>query len=141
MTRRDFSVALAGVGASAGLVSAHPPAVILKAIAGVRLPATLAISTTADRSSAIEKMRAGLFELRTYRTAATGLASELAAVFPRAGIHPLLAQTDGPNLIYLIPFQDLTARDRAWTTLTADPRWIRARPSFQSYHFGLYKVA
>jgi hypothetical protein len=141
MTRRAFSVALVGVGASGGLLSARPPVVILKAMAGVRLPETLAIATTADRSRAIQKLRAGLFELRTYRTAAPGLASDLAAVFPRTGIRPLFAETDGSDLTYLIPFENLTVRDRAWTTLNADPHWIRARLSFQSYHFGLYKVA
>ncbi len=86
-------------------------------------------------------MRAGLFELRIYRTAVPGLASKFAAVFPRSGIRPLLEETDGSDLTYLIPFEDLTARDRAWTMLNADPRWIRTRPPFQSYHFGLYKVA
>ena len=82
-----------------------------------------------------------LLELRIYRGAGPGLAKHLAAVFPRAGIRPLLQATAGPDLAYLIPFQDLSARHRSWTELNADPEWIRARPQFQSYHFGLYRTA
>jgi len=46
---------------------------------------------------------------------------------------------EGPNLTYLIPFENLTARDQAWTAVNADPQWIGARAQFQSYHFGLYR--
>jgi hypothetical protein len=87
------------------------------------------------------KPRASLLELRIYRGAGPGLAKHLAAVFPRAGIRPLLQATDGPDLAYLIPFQDLSARHRSWTELNADPEWTRARPRFQSYRFGLYQVS
>jgi hypothetical protein len=82
-----------------------------------------------------------LLELRIYRGAGPGLAEHLAAVFPRAGIRPLLQATAGRDLTYLIPFRNLSARHRAWTELDADPEWIGARPRFQSYHFGLYRVA
>ena len=46
---------------------------------------------------------------------------------------------EGPNLTYLIPFENLTARDQAWTAVNADPQWIGARAQFQAYHFGLYR--
>jgi hypothetical protein len=82
-----------------------------------------------------------LLELRIYRGAGPGLAKHLAAVFPRAGIRPLLSRSDGPDLIYLIPFENLTARHRSWTELNADPEWIRSRPRFQSYRFDLYQVS
>jgi hypothetical protein len=137
MTRRAFSVALAGVGALP-VLGDPSRVVILKAIAGARLPATFTITTNSP-----EKMRQGVWELRSYRASESQtalLAIKFAAVFPRAGIRPLLGETDGPNLTYLIPFENLTARDRAWTTLNADLEWISARPPFQSYHFGLYKV-
>ena len=81
-----------------------------------------------------------LLELRIYRGAGPGLAKHLAAVFPRAGIRPLQQFTAGPDLAYLIPFRDLSARHRAWTELNADPEWISARPQFQAYHFGLYRA-
>jgi len=136
MTRREFS-ALAGVLALPGCVPNDPSrVVILKAIAGARLPATLAIATTSP-----DKLREGLWELRTYRGATPMLASKFAGIFPRAGIRPLSKATDGPNLTYLIPFENLTARDRAWTALNADPEWAGARARFQSYHFGLYELA
>jgi hypothetical protein len=138
MTRRAFSVALAGMGALP-VLGGPSRVVILKAIAGARLPATFRITTNSP-----EKMRRGVWELRTYRTSESqtaALAIQFAAVFSRAGIRPLWGETNGPNLTYLIPFENLTARDRAWTTLNADPQWISARPPFQSYHFGLYKLA
>jgi NIPSNAP len=136
MTRREFS-ALAGVLALPGFVpNDSSRVVILKAIAGARLPATLAIATTSP-----DKMREGLWELRTYRGVAPMLASHFSSAFPRAGIRPLSQATDGPNLAYLIPFENLAARDRAWTALNADPEWAPVRARFQSYHFGLYEVA
>jgi hypothetical protein len=71
--------------------------------------------------------------------AAPVLASLLGNIFPRTGIQPLLSGMEGPNLTYLIPFENLTARDQAWTAVNADPQWIGARAQFQSYHFGLYR--
>jgi len=135
MTRREFSIALAGSAALPALVSGDPsPFVILQAIAGVCLPETLAIPTDSP-----ETLRRGLWELRTYRGAAPELASHLVRIFPRAGIRPLLSGTDGPELTYFIPFENLTTRERAWTAVNADPQWIRARTQFRSYHFGLYR--
>jgi len=61
------------------------------------------------------KPRESLLELRIYRGAGPGLAKHLAAVFPRAGIRPVLQATAGPDLAYLIPFENLTARHRSWT--------------------------
>ncbi|MBZ5672836.1 MAG: NIPSNAP family protein [Acidobacteriia bacterium] len=137
MTRRNFSGLLAGFVAFPGFGSADPSAVVvLRAIAGARLPETLAITTSFP-----EKLRQGLWELRTYRGAAPALATQVATVFRGAGIRPLLSETNGENLTYLIPFENLAARDRAWTTVNADPEWMRARGRFQSYHFGLYRSA
>jgi NIPSNAP len=133
MTRREFSVSLAG------LVALPSFGVTLHAIAGARLPATLTIGIPLPD----DKLEA-LWELRTYRISESrpaALAEEFASIFPRAGIHPLLVTANGPNLTYLIPFGDLTARDRAWTSVNADPKWADARPRFQSYQFGLYRVA
>ena len=135
MTRREFSVSFAGLVASTTLVSGGASRVVmLEAIAGARLPETLAITTNSS-----EELRRGVWELRTYRGAAPALASHLAKVFPRAGIRPLLREIAGENLTYLIPFENLSARDRAWTAVNTDPHWIRARAQFQSYHFGLYR--
>lgn len=138
MTRRRFSGVLAGLGAaSPSLIAGDSPAiVILTAIAGARLPQTLAVAINSP-----ETLREGVWEVRTYRGATPAFASQLADVFPRAGIRPLLSGTDAGDLTYLIPFASLTARDRAWTAVNADPRWTSARTQFQSYHFGLYRSA
>ena len=133
MTRREFSFSLAGLAVSPGSV------VTLRAIAGARLPATLTIGIPLPGDK-----RDGLWELRTYRTSEShpvALAEKLAGIFPRAGIHPVSATTEGSSVTYLIPFENLTARDRAWTAVNADPKWARAAPRFQSYQFGLYRAA
>jgi len=135
MTRREFSAAFAGVTAIPSFARGDASrVVILEAIAGARLPVTLAIATDSP-----EKLRRGLWELRTYRGAAPAFARHLARIFPRAGIHPLLQDKDGENLSYFIPFENLAARDHAWTALNTDPQWMAARDQFQSYHFGLYR--
>jgi hypothetical protein len=135
MTRREFPSALAAVVASPGFLSAAAPEVVtLQAIAGVRLPETLLISTNSP-----DRLRSGVWELRIYRGAASGLASHFAGVFPRVGIRPFRWESAGESLAYLIPFENLTARDCAWTRLNADPAWMRAHPRFESYHFGLYR--
>ena len=74
------------------------------------------------------------------------LAGDFASLFPRVGIRPVSLRPvsqgmAGGDLTYLIPFENLTARDRAWTALNADAQWTGARARFQSYHFGLYEVA
>jgi hypothetical protein len=135
MTRRGFSAVLAaGVVVPAFEFRDASRVVTLEAIVGVRLPETLAIATDSP-----ETLRRGVWELRTYRGAAPALAGDLAEVFSRSGIRPLLQENTGEKLTYLIPFETLTARDRAWTALNADPRWTNARTRFQSYHFGLYR--
>jgi hypothetical protein len=133
MTRREFSYALSGLVAFPR--SGSSSQAVLQAIAGARLPGILTITTNSP-----EKMREGLWELRTYQGASPALASRLADVFPRAGIRPLFTESDGRNLSYLIPFENLTARDRAWTALNSDPDWTRLRHPFLSYHFGLYQL-
>ena len=82
------------------------------------------------------------FELRTYhaptlpqlkRRALHGRfrGSEV-GIFHRSGIHPLfyastLIGANLENLTYLIPFDSLAAREKAWAAFGADPEWIKAR--------------
>ncbi len=80
------------------------------------------------------------FELRTYHapTMAQLIAlhgrfrqSEV-GIFHRCGIFPLfyastLIGTNMENLTYLIPFDSLAAREKAWAAFSADPEWIKAR--------------
>jgi len=133
MTRREFSISLAGLAALPSL------GVTLHAIVGARLPATLTIGIPLPD----DKLEA-LWELRRYRTREShsgALAEEFTGILGRAAIHPLSTTIDGPCFTYLIPFENLTDRDRAWTSVNADPRWAGARARFQSYQFGLYRVA
>ncbi len=32
-----------------------------------------------------------------------------------------------PNLTYVIPFEDLAAREKAWDAFGADPEWLKVR--------------
>jgi hypothetical protein len=53
-------------------------------------------------------------------------------VFHKVGIFPILYTStligdNMPNLTYLIPFDSLAAREKAWNAFAADPDWIKAR--------------
>ena len=53
-------------------------------------------------------------------------------IFHRVGVHPVLYSStiigpNMPNLTYLIPFDDLAAREKAWNAFSADPEWIKVR--------------
>lgn len=53
-------------------------------------------------------------------------------IFHRCGVHPLfytstLIGPQKPNLVYLTPFDDLAAREKAWNAFGADPEWIKVR--------------
>jgi hypothetical protein len=81
-----------------------------------------------------------IFELRTYHSP-TGrqlvalherFAGSEIPIFHRCGIHPLLYTStifgaNVPNLTYLIPFENLAAREKAWSAFAADPDWIKVR--------------
>jgi len=133
MTRREFSISLAGLAALPSF------GVTLRAIAGARLPTTLTIGIPVPD----DKLEA-LWELRTYRTReshSAALAEEFTGILGRAAIHPLSTTIDDSSLTYLIPFENLSVRGRAWTAVNADPKWAGASRRFQSYQFGLYRAA
>jgi hypothetical protein len=53
-------------------------------------------------------------------------------IFHRVGVHPVfytstLIGPNLPNLTYLIPFENLDAREKAWNAFGADPEWIKVR--------------
>lgn len=53
-------------------------------------------------------------------------------IFHRVGVHPILYTStvigpNMPNLTYLIPFDNLAAREKAWDAFGADPEWIKVR--------------
>jgi hypothetical protein len=54
------------------------------------------------------------------------------AIFHRSGVHPILYTStiigqQMPNLTYLIPFDNLTHREKAWAAFGADPEWVKVR--------------
>jgi hypothetical protein len=53
-------------------------------------------------------------------------------IFHKCGIFPVMyadtvAGPDMPNMTYLMPFEDLAAREKAWDAFGADPDWLKAR--------------
>ncbi|MCZ2074394.1 MAG: NIPSNAP family protein [Bryobacteraceae bacterium] len=81
-----------------------------------------------------------IFELRVYhsptfrqlRALHERFAGPEIRIFNRVGVHPIL-YTSGltgqnlPNLTYLIPFENLAAREKAWQAFSADPEWVKVR--------------
>jgi hypothetical protein len=81
-----------------------------------------------------------IFELRVYHSPTS---RQLAAlhdrfsgseikIFHRVGVRPILYTStvfgqNMPNLTYLIPFDDLAAREKAWAAFGADPEWVKVR--------------
>jgi len=83
---------------------------------------------------------ARIFELRVYHSPTSRQLAALndrfegkeIGIFHRSGIHPILytnAVTGDhlPNLTYLIPFDSLAAREKAWAAFASDPEWIKVR--------------
>jgi NIPSNAP len=81
-----------------------------------------------------------IFELRVYHSPTwrqlkalhDRFAGPEIQIFHRVGVHPLLYSStligpNMPNLTYLIPFENLAAREKAWDAFGADPDWIKAR--------------
>ncbi len=81
-----------------------------------------------------------IFELRTYhsptyrqlRALHERFAGAEIKIFHRTGVHPIfysstLAGQNMPNLTYVIPFENLAEREKAWAAFGADPEWIRVR--------------
>lgn len=88
-----------------------------------------------------------VFELRVYHSP-TG--RQLAAlherfagseikIFHRSGVHPLFYSSTVfgaaiPNLTYLIPFDSLAEREKAWATFGGDPEWTKVRAESIAKH-------
>ncbi len=81
-----------------------------------------------------------VFELRVYHSPSAPQLQALherfagpeIKIFHRSGIHPLFYSSTVfgpqlPNLTYLIPFDSLEAREKAWNAFGADPEWVKVR--------------
>ena len=81
-----------------------------------------------------------IYELRLYHSPTqrqlTSLHARFAGpeikIFHRVGVHPILYSStlfgqNMPNLTYIIPFENLAAREKAWEAFGQDPEWIKVR--------------
>jgi len=88
-----------------------------------------------------------LFELRVYRSPTLRqlqalherMAGPEMKIFHRAGVRPILyastlVGTRVPSLTYVIPFDNLAAREKAWATFGADPEWLKLREESTRKH-------
>ena len=113
MNRRQFGIALGGLAALGS-----GKATVLEAIVALRIPQLLVLPGI---DIAPDDTR--IFEMRAYRSPGRSLDS----IFRRNGIHPILCETSVNRIDYLIPFESLASRERAWTALNTDPEWIEMR--------------
>lgn len=105
---------------------------------------TASLLEAADYSPEIAPSAAGaaprIFELRVYHSPTwrqlkalhERFAGPEIKIFSRTGIHPVLYSStlfgaNVPNLTYVIPFENLAAREKAWNAFGADPEWAKVR--------------
>ena len=94
-----------------------------------------------------------ILELRVYHSPSqrqlTALHDRFAGpeirIFHRVGIHPLFYSETvfgphKPSLVYLIPFESLAAREKAWNAFAADPEWKRVRQESIDRHGNIASV-
>lgn len=81
-----------------------------------------------------------VFELRTYESPSMStlmrkvgmFASGEIAIFRKTGLLPVFFGTttfgrNMPNLVYMVAFDDLAARERNWRAFAGDPEWLKLR--------------
>jgi hypothetical protein len=95
-----------------------------------------------------------IFELRTYHSPTwrqlAALHERFAGpeirIFHRVGVHPILYTStifgqQMPNLTYLIPFENLAEREKAWAAFGADPEWVKVRAESIARHGQISSVS
>jgi hypothetical protein len=88
-----------------------------------------------------------VFEMRVYhsptwrqlRALHARFAGPEIPIFHRCGVHPVvyletMAGPNMPNLTYFIPFENLAAREAAWSKFRDDPEWLRVRKESTDQH-------
>jgi hypothetical protein len=88
-----------------------------------------------------------IFELRVYHSPTwrqlkalhERFAGPEIQIFHRVGVHPILYTStlfgpNMPNLTYLIPFDNLAAREKAWDAFGSDPEWVKVRKDSVEKH-------
>lgn len=94
------------------------------------------------------------FELRVYHSPTRSQLQALhqrfagpeSKIFHHVGIFPILyssgvAGQNLPNLTYLIPFDSLAAREKAWDAFSADPDWVKTRQESIDQHGQIVAVS
>ena len=95
-----------------------------------------------------------IFELRTYHSPTwrqlkalhERFAGPEIKIFHRVGVRPILYTStmvgpNMPNLTYVIPFDDLAAREKAWNAFGADPEWVKVRKESIDRHGQISSVS
>jgi NIPSNAP len=128
-SRRQFARVLAGLAAARAF--AEPRGVALDAFVAAHLPRRLVVHNIDPR--------AAVFELRVYGSHPRAMP----AILERHGIRPALREHSAIGTAYLIPFESLEARQRAWDAFNADPDWhlLRAVSQVNVKEISLYRVA
>jgi len=88
-----------------------------------------------------------IFELRVYHSPSyqhlkflhERFAGPESRIFHRVGVNPIFYSStvvgpNMPNLTYVIPFDDLAAREKAWNAFSADPEWVKVRKESIDQH-------
>jgi hypothetical protein len=75
--------------------------------------------------------KSGLFEVRTWHAPAWrgGQTPEVSSILRRIGVDPIVAGATVagehlPRFTYVVPFDDLAARQQAWARLDGDAQWM-----------------
>ena len=127
-SRRQFARVLAGFAAAPAF--AKPRGIALDAFVAPRLPRRLIIHNVEQ---------AAVFELRVYGSHPRAMH----AIMERHGIRAVLGERSATVTAYLIPFESLEARQRAWDAFNADTDWhtLRANGQVNVKEISLYRLA
>ena len=100
----------------------------------------LEMTTYSPEIAAAKREKPRYLELRVYhaptewqfRALHERMSGPTARLFKTHGIEPLFYSytrfgPNMPNLTYLIPWESLAAREKAWDAFGADPEWVKAR--------------
>lgn len=127
----DFAKALDAFNAEPGLIYERGERMLLRAFEG--MPRIEVPPTQDRRSPRIFEVR--MYEsnnLSTLRRKIRMFNSGEIAVFKKLGMQPvffgeMLVGPKLPNLVYMLSYDDLAGRDKAWRAFGADPDWKKLR--------------
>jgi hypothetical protein len=127
----EYSKALETFNAQPGLNYERGERMLLRAFESI--PQIQPPATGAKRAAHIFEVR--MYEsnnLSTLRRKVNMFNTAEIGVFKRLGMQPvffgeMLVGPKMPNLIYMLAFDDLAAREKAWTAFGGDPEWKKLR--------------